>query len=54
MMTLRAADAHRDGLAAAVEVRRQLFGIRGIRSVEIYKKRLKRVEYFPPFLFYLV
>jgi len=27
------------------------FGIRGIRSVEIYKKRLKRGEYFPPFLF---
>ena len=27
------------------------FGIRGIRSVEIYKRRLKRGEYFPPFLF---
>ncbi|MEO7650749.1 MAG: radical SAM/SPASM domain-containing protein [Bryobacteraceae bacterium] len=27
------------------------FGIRGVRSVEIYKKRLKRGEYFPPFLF---
>ena len=27
------------------------FGIRGIRSVEIHKKRLKRGEYFPPFLF---
>jgi MoaA/NifB/PqqE/SkfB family radical SAM enzyme len=27
------------------------FGIKGIRSVEIYKKRLKRGEYFPPFLF---
>src|SRR5260370_2199474 len=27
------------------------FGIRGIRSVEIYKKRLARGEYFPPFLF---
>jgi MoaA/NifB/PqqE/SkfB family radical SAM enzyme len=27
------------------------FGIKGIRSVEIYKKRLSRGEYFPPFLF---
>ena len=27
------------------------FGIKGIRSVEIYKKRLERGEYFPPFLF---
>src|SRR5881409_3675336 len=27
------------------------FGIKGIRSVEIYKRRLKRGEYFPPFLF---
>ena len=27
------------------------FGIRGIRSVEIYKRRLKRGEYFPPFLY---
>ena len=27
------------------------FGIKGIRSVEIYKKRLARGEYFPPFLF---
>jgi MoaA/NifB/PqqE/SkfB family radical SAM enzyme len=27
------------------------FGVKGIRSVELYKKRLKRGEYFPPFLF---
>ena len=27
------------------------FGVKGIRSVEIYKKRLSRGEYFPPFLF---
>jgi MoaA/NifB/PqqE/SkfB family radical SAM enzyme len=27
------------------------FGIKGIRSVELYKKRLKRGEHFPPFLF---
>jgi MoaA/NifB/PqqE/SkfB family radical SAM enzyme len=27
------------------------FGIKGIRSVELFKKRLKRGEYFPPFLF---
>src|SRR5882724_232562 len=27
------------------------FGIKGIRSVEIYKKGLARGEYFPPFLF---
>jgi MoaA/NifB/PqqE/SkfB family radical SAM enzyme len=27
------------------------FGYKGIRSVELYKKRLKRGEYFPPFLF---
>ena len=27
------------------------FGIKGFRSVEIYKKRLRRGEYFPPFLF---
>jgi MoaA/NifB/PqqE/SkfB family radical SAM enzyme len=27
------------------------FGIKGIRSVEIYKRRLRRGEYFPPFLF---
>jgi MoaA/NifB/PqqE/SkfB family radical SAM enzyme len=27
------------------------FGIKGIRSVELYKKRLKRGESFPPFLF---
>ena len=27
------------------------FGVKGIRSVELYKKRLKRGEFFPPFLF---
>lgn len=27
------------------------FGVKGIRSVELHKKRLKRGEYFPPFLF---
>lgn len=27
------------------------FGIKGIRSVELFKQRLKRGEYFPPFLF---
>jgi MoaA/NifB/PqqE/SkfB family radical SAM enzyme len=27
------------------------FGVKGIRSVELYKKRLKRGEHFPPFLF---
>src|ERR1700688_3646053 len=27
------------------------FGVKGIRSGELYKKRLKRGEYFPPFLF---
>lgn len=27
------------------------FGIKGVRSVELYKKRLKRGEHFPPFLF---
>src|SRR5215813_1334557 len=27
------------------------FGVKGVRSVELYKKRLKRGEYFPPFLF---
>jgi MoaA/NifB/PqqE/SkfB family radical SAM enzyme len=27
------------------------FGIKGIRSVELYKRRLKRGESFPPFLF---
>ncbi|MGH9632800.1 MAG: radical SAM protein, partial [Bryobacteraceae bacterium] len=27
------------------------FGYKGIRSVELYKKRLKRGEHFPPFLF---
>ena len=27
------------------------FGIKGVRSVELYKRRLKRGEYFPPFLF---
>lgn len=27
------------------------FGVKGIRSVELYKKRLARGEYFPPFLF---
>ena len=27
------------------------FGVKGIRSVELYKRRLKRGEYFPPFLF---
>jgi MoaA/NifB/PqqE/SkfB family radical SAM enzyme len=26
-------------------------GVKGIRSVELHKKRLKRGEYFPPFLF---
>ncbi|MBI1896208.1 MAG: radical SAM protein [Acidobacteria bacterium] len=27
------------------------FGFKGMRSVELYKKRLKRGEHFPPFLF---
>jgi MoaA/NifB/PqqE/SkfB family radical SAM enzyme len=27
------------------------FGVKGIRSVELHKRRLKRGEYFPPFLF---
>ena len=27
------------------------FGVKGVRSVEMYKKRLKRGEHFPPFLF---
>jgi MoaA/NifB/PqqE/SkfB family radical SAM enzyme len=27
------------------------FGLKGIRSVELYKRRLKRGEHFPPFLF---
>src|SRR6267143_2126004 len=27
------------------------FGYKGMRSVQIYKKRLKRGEHFPPFLF---
>jgi MoaA/NifB/PqqE/SkfB family radical SAM enzyme len=27
------------------------FGFKGVRSVELYKRRLKRGEYFPPFLF---
>jgi MoaA/NifB/PqqE/SkfB family radical SAM enzyme len=27
------------------------FGFKGIRSVQLYKKRLKRGEHFPPFLF---
>src|SRR2546427_10647255 len=27
------------------------FGVKGIRSVELYKQRLKRGEHFPPFLF---
>ena len=27
------------------------FGVKGMRSVEMYKKRLKRGEHFPPFLF---
>jgi MoaA/NifB/PqqE/SkfB family radical SAM enzyme len=27
------------------------FGVKGVRSVELYKKRLKRGESFPPFLF---
>ena len=27
------------------------FGVKGIRSVELYKSRLKRGEHFPPFLF---
>src|ERR1043166_9082699 len=27
------------------------FGYKGMRSVELYKKRLKRGEHFPPFLF---
>lgn len=27
------------------------FGLKGVRSVEIYKRRLRRGEYFPPFLF---
>src|SRR5437867_13426756 len=26
-------------------------GIKGIRSVELYKRRLRRGEFFPPFLF---
>lgn len=27
------------------------FGVKGIRSVELYKRRLRRGEHFPPFLF---
>ena len=27
------------------------FGIKGARSVQLYKKRMKRGEYFPPFLY---
>ncbi len=27
------------------------FGVKGVRSVELYKQRLKRGEHFPPFLF---
>jgi MoaA/NifB/PqqE/SkfB family radical SAM enzyme len=27
------------------------FGVKGVRSVELYKKRIKRGEHFPPFLF---
>ncbi len=27
------------------------FGVKGVRSVELYKKRLRRGEHFPPFLF---
>ncbi|MFN3325306.1 MAG: radical SAM/SPASM domain-containing protein [Bryobacteraceae bacterium] len=27
------------------------FGIKGVRSVELFKRRLKKGEYFPPFLF---
>lgn len=27
------------------------FGVKGVRSVELYKRRLRRGEYFPPFLF---
>src|SRR2546422_11760806 len=27
------------------------FGYKGMRSVELYKKRLRRGEHFPPFLF---
>jgi len=27
------------------------FGVKGVRSVELYKSRLKRGEHFPPFLF---
>lgn len=27
------------------------FGLKGVRSVELYKRRLRRGEYFPPFLF---
>jgi len=27
------------------------FGVKGVRSVQLYKKRLKRGEHFPPFLF---
>lgn len=27
------------------------FGVKGIRSVELHKRRLRRGEYFPPFLF---
>ena len=27
------------------------FGFKGVRSVQLYKKRLKRGEHFPPFLF---
>lgn len=27
------------------------FGVKGVRSVELYKRRLKRGEHFPPFLF---
>ena len=27
------------------------FGYKGMRSVQLYKKRLRRGEHFPPFLF---
>ena len=27
------------------------FGIKGARSVQLYKKRMKKGEYFPPFLY---
>lgn len=27
------------------------FGVKGVRSVELFKKRLKKGEYFPPFLY---